>query len=81
MKIAIVHCLDTLWVENFTLSRTVKEIEANMRFSIFGKSSKKAAIFGESKIFFFENCQEYIAYIPCGPKISTKLLYLTGFRR
>ena len=32
--------LDTLWVEKFTeiiLSRTVKEIEANLCFAIFGK--------------------------------------------
>ena len=32
--------LDTLWVENFdeiALSRTVKEIEANLCFAIFGK--------------------------------------------
>ena len=39
----IVHFLDTLWVENFdeiALSRTVKEIEANLCFSIFGKNSK-----------------------------------------
>ena len=38
-----VHCLDTLWVENFdeiALSRTVKEIEANLCFAIFGKNSK-----------------------------------------
>ena len=31
------------WVENFdeiTLSRTVKEIEANLCFAIFGKNSK-----------------------------------------
>ena len=35
--------LDTLWVENFAeiaLSRTVKEIEANLCFAIFGKNSK-----------------------------------------
>ena len=35
--------LDTLWVENFdeiTLSRTVKEIEANLCFAIFGQNSK-----------------------------------------
>ena len=35
--------LDTLWVENFdeiTLSHTVKEIEANLSFAIFGKNSK-----------------------------------------
>ena len=38
-----VHCSDTQWVENFdeiTLSRTVKEIESNLCFSIFGKNSK-----------------------------------------
>ena len=32
-----------MWVENFaeiTLSRTVKEIEANLCFAIFGKNSK-----------------------------------------
>ena len=35
--------LDTLWVENFdeiALSRTVKEIEADWCFAIFGKNSK-----------------------------------------
>ena len=57
LKIAILHSLDTLWVENFdeiALSRTVKEIEANLCFAIFGKkfeNSKMAAIFGEGKIF------------------------------
>ena len=43
LKIARVHCSDTLWVENFDeipLSRTVKEIEANSCFAIFGKNSK-----------------------------------------
>ena len=38
-----VHTLDTLWVENFdeiALSRTVKEIEANLCFAIFGKNLK-----------------------------------------
>ena len=38
-----VHSLDTLWIENFdeiALSRTVKEIEANLCFAIFGKNSK-----------------------------------------
>ena len=38
-----VHFLDTLWVENFdeiALSRTVKEIEANLCFAIFGQNSK-----------------------------------------
>ena len=35
--------MDTLWVENFdeiALSRTVKEIEPNLCFAIFGKNSK-----------------------------------------
>ena len=53
-KLQRVHSLDTLWVENFdeiALSRTVKEIEANLCFAIFGKNSKMAAIFGEGKIF------------------------------
>ena len=41
-KLQRLHCLDTLWVENFAeiaLSRTVKEIEANLCFAIFGTSS------------------------------------------
>ena len=42
-KLHILHSLHTLWVENFdeiALSRTVKEIEANLCFAIFGKNSK-----------------------------------------
>ena len=42
-KLQRLHCLDTPWVENFdeiALSRTVKEIEANLCFAIFGKNSK-----------------------------------------
>ena len=42
-KLQRVHFLHTPWVENFdeiTLSHTVKEIEANLCFSIFGKNSK-----------------------------------------
>ena len=42
-KLPRVHFLDTLWVENFdeiALSRTVKEIEANLCFAIFDKNSK-----------------------------------------
>ena len=55
-KLQRVHYLDTLWVENFAeiaLSRMVKEIEANLCFTIFGKirKFKMAAIFGEGKIF------------------------------
>ena len=42
-KLPRVQCSDTLWVENFdeiAVSRTVKEIEANLCFAIFGKNSK-----------------------------------------
>ena len=42
-KLPTVQCSDTLWVENFAeiaLSHTVKEIEANLCFAIFGKNSK-----------------------------------------
>ena len=57
------YTLDTLGVENcdeIPLSRTVKEIEANFCFSIFGKNSNIAEngrhFWGEEN--FFENCQE-----------------------
>ena len=39
-KLQRLHSLDPLWVENFAeiaLSRTVKEIEANLCFAIFGR--------------------------------------------
>ena len=42
-KLPRVQCSDTLWVEIFdeiALSHTVKEIEANLCFAIFGKNSK-----------------------------------------
>ena len=42
-KLQRIQWSDTLWVENFdeiALSRTVKEIEANLCFAIFGKNSK-----------------------------------------
>ena len=42
-KLQRLYSLDTLWVENFdeiALSCTVKEIEANLCFAIFGKNSK-----------------------------------------
>ena len=74
-KLPRVHFLDTLWAENFneiTVSRTVKEIEANSGFAIFGKNSK---------ITFFENCKQYISQIPCGLKLLTKSLYLACLRR
>ena len=64
------------------LSRTVKEIKANLCFAIFGKNSKiqhgRHFWGGEN---FFENCKDYIPYIPCGSKISTKSLYLARLRR
>ena len=42
-KLQRVHSSDALWVENFdeiALSRTIKEIEAILRFAIFGKNPK-----------------------------------------
>ena len=56
-KLHRLDSLHTLWVENFdeiALSRTVKEIEANLCFAILGKNSKikKAAIFGEGENFW-----------------------------
>ena len=61
-KLPRVQCSDTLWVENFdeiALSRTVKEIEANLCFAIFGKNSKWPPFLGRGN--FFKNCQEYIS--------------------
>ena len=60
-KLPRVHFLDTLWVENFdetALSRTVKEIEANSCFAIFGENSKWPPFLGRE--IFFLNCKEYI---------------------
>ena len=59
-KLQRVHSLDTLWVENFdeiALSHTVKEIEANLCFAIFGENSKWPPFLGRGK--FLENCKEY----------------------
>ena len=42
-KLKRIHSWDTLWVKNFdeiALSRTVKEIKANLCFAIFGKNPK-----------------------------------------
>ena len=82
LKLPIVHLLDTLWVENFdeiALSRTVKEIEANLCFAIFGKNSK---IQNGRHFWGGENfCQEYDAQIPYGLKLLTKSLYLARLRR
>ena len=63
-KLQRLHSLDTLCVENFAeiaLSRTVKEIEANLCFAIFGKNSKiqnGRPFLGRGN--FFENCKYYI---------------------
>ena len=57
-KLQRMHSLHTLWVENFdeiALSRTVKEIEANLCFAIFGKNSKWPPFLGRGK--FLENCR------------------------
>ena len=65
--------------DEIALSRTVKEIEANKCFAIFGKNSKWPPFLGRGK--FCKNYQEYSAQIPCGSKISTKSLYLARLRR
>ena len=63
-KLHRLHSLDTLWVENFdeiALSRTVKEIEANLCFAIFWQkfeNSKLPPFLGRGK--FFENCKDRI---------------------
>ena len=56
-KLQRLHSLDPLWVENFAeiaLSRTVKEIEANLCF----ENSKWPPFLGRGN--FFENCKYYI---------------------
>ena len=63
-KLPRVQSSDTLWVETFdeiALSRTVKEIEGNLCFAIFGKYSKiqNGRHFWEGENFF-ENCKDYI---------------------
>ena len=74
-----VYCFDTLWVEHVdetALSLAVQEIEAFLCFCIFGdiRKFKMAAILDRRK--YFGNWAEFIALLPCGPKVSTKLLYL-----
>ena len=67
------------WVENFdevALSRTVKEIEANSCFAIFGKNLRI-----QNGRHFWGGENFYISQIPCGLKISTKSLYLAWLRR
>ena len=67
-----VHSLDTLWVENFdeiALSHTVKEIEANLCFAIFGKISKiqNGRHFWGGKIFLKIAKSTFLRY-PVGRK-------------
>ena len=44
--------------DKIALSRTVKEIEVNLCFAIFGKNSKWPPFLGRG--IFFENCKDYI---------------------
>ena len=73
------------WVENFdeiTLSCTVKKIEANLCFAIFGKkfeNSKWSSFLRRGKCF--ENCKDYIPLDTQWVEISTKSLYLARLRR
>ena len=64
------------WVENFdeiTLSCTVKKIEANFCFSIFGKKKilkfQMAAIFGKRKFFLKIAKSTFLTY-PMGRKFQ-----------
>ena len=73
------------WVENFdeiALSCTVKEIEANFCFSIFGKNLKiqNGRHFWEEEIFLKIAKSTLVRY-PVGRKISTKSHYLAQLRR
>ena len=74
------HWLDTLCVEKFAeiaLSRTVKEIEANLCFAIFGKNSKiqNGRHFWGGEIFLKIANITFLRY-PVESKISMKSLYL-----
>ena len=76
--------LKYLWVENFdeiALSRTVKEIEGNLCFAIFGKNLKiqNGRHLGEGKFFF--KLPRIKCSNTCGSKILTKSLYLARLRR
>ena len=44
--------------DEIALSHTVKEIEANLCFAIFGKNSKCPPFLGREK--FCKDCQDYI---------------------
>ena len=71
-KLPTVHCLDTLWVKNFekiTLSHTVKEIEANLCFCIFGKNSKWPPFLGRGN-FFWKIAKSTLPRYPVGRKFQ-----------
>ena len=85
LKLSRIQCSDTLWVEDFdeiALSRTVKEIEANLSFAVFGKNLK---IQNGRHFWGGENLLKIVKItflkIPCGSKISTKSLHLARLRR
>ena len=65
--------------DEIALSRMVKEIVADLCFPFWAKIQKWQPFLGRGN--FFENCQEYIAQIPCGLTISTKSLYLARLGR
>ena len=73
-KLPRVQCSDTLWVENFdkiALSRTVKEIEANLCFAIFDKNLKiqNGRHFREGEIFLKTAKSTFLRY-PVGRKFQ-----------
>ena len=88
-KLQRLHYLDTLWVENFdkiALSRTVKEIEVNLCFAIFGKNSKiqngRHFWGGENfweiaKITFFQIARSTFLRYPVGRKFRRNALSRT----
>ena len=81
-KLPRVQCSDTLWVENFdeiALSRTVKEIEANSCFSIFGKNLKiqNGRHFWEKEIFLKIAKSTFLRY-PMGRKFQQNNSILHG---
>ena len=81
-KLQRLHSLDPLWIENFTeiaLSRTVKEIEANLCFAIFGKNSKiqNGRHYWEKEIFLKIAKSTFLRY-PMGRKFQQNNSILHG---
>ena len=61
-KLQRLHSLDPLWIENFAeiaLSRTVKEIEANLCFAIFGKNFENSQKWPPFLGIFENFCQNW----------------------